>query len=80
VKCGLRGGKGVKGEKAKGWGSFYQTGDQSGWGFVTTYKKLALQVSKGFLINFARGSIKLHVHRMDVKELKQLVHNIVTLA
>jgi hypothetical protein len=26
--------------KAKGWGSYYQTGDQGGWEFVTTSKKL----------------------------------------
>ncbi len=38
----LWGGKGVK---AKGLGSCYQTGNQGGWEFVTTSKKLALQVS-----------------------------------
>jgi hypothetical protein len=48
------GGKGVKGE-VKGWGSCYQTGDQSGWEFATVSKKLALQVSRGSLF-FARGS------------------------
>jgi hypothetical protein len=36
----------VKGVKAKGWGNCYKTGDQGGWKFVTTSKKLALQVSK----------------------------------
>jgi hypothetical protein len=32
------------------WGSCYQTGDQSGWEFATMSKKLALQVSWGFLL------------------------------
>ncbi len=45
--------------KAKGQGSCYLTGDQSGWEFVTTSKKPAFQVSKGFFGAFARGSIKL---------------------
>jgi hypothetical protein len=36
--------------KSQGWGSCYQTGDQGGWEFVTTSKKLALQVSKGLLL------------------------------
>jgi hypothetical protein len=44
----------VKGVKAKGWGNFYQTRDQGGWEFVTTSKKLALQVSKDSLL-FVRG-------------------------
>ncbi len=43
-------GKGVKGVKTKGWGSCYQTGNQGGWKFVTTSKKLALQVSRGFFV------------------------------
>jgi hypothetical protein len=41
----------VKGVKAKGRGSCYQTGDQGGWEFVTTSKKLALQVSWGSLLS-----------------------------
>ncbi len=49
------GGKGVKGAKAKGWDSCYQTRDGSGWEFITTIKKLALQVSRGSLLFFARG-------------------------
>jgi hypothetical protein len=46
--------KGVKGVKANGLGSCYQTGDQGGWEFVTTSKKLAPQVSGDSLL-FARG-------------------------
>jgi hypothetical protein len=46
----LWGEKGVKGVKAKGWGSCYQTGDQGGWEFVTMSKKLALQVSKAGIL------------------------------
>jgi hypothetical protein len=42
---------GETGKKPKGWGSCYQTGDQGGWEFVTTSKKLALQVSKTRLIH-----------------------------
>jgi hypothetical protein len=48
----------VKGVKAKGWGTCYHTGDQGGWEFVTTSKKLAHQVSRDFFC-FARGSMKL---------------------
>jgi hypothetical protein len=45
----------VKGAKAKGWDSCYQTGDQGGWEFLTTSKKLALQVSNvGFFIDARR--------------------------
>jgi hypothetical protein len=44
----------VEGARAKGWGSCYQTGDQSGWEFATMSKKLALQVSWGFLF-FCKG-------------------------
>jgi hypothetical protein len=44
--------KGVKGVKTNGWGSCYQTGDQGGWEFVTTSKKLALQVSGCSLLSF----------------------------
>jgi hypothetical protein len=49
--------KGVKGVKAKGCGSCYQTREQGGWGFVTTSKKLALQVSNagGYIVD-AGGS------------------------
>ncbi len=43
-----------EGAKAKVWGSCYQTGDQSGWEFATMSKKLALQVSWGSLLFFAR--------------------------
>jgi hypothetical protein len=53
--------------KSQGWGRCYQTGDQGGWEFVTVNKKLALQVSKGFLIVFARGVIKLLVHYVDIE-------------
>jgi hypothetical protein len=45
-------------EQAKGWGSFYQTGDKGGWELVTMSKKLARQVSR-VLCCFARGSIEL---------------------
>ncbi len=38
-------------DKSQGWGSCYQTG--------TLSKKLALQVSRGFLNVFSRSSIKL---------------------
>jgi hypothetical protein len=34
-----RGEKGVKGAKAKGWISFWQTIDRGGWEFVTTSKE-----------------------------------------
>jgi hypothetical protein len=34
-----RGEKGVKGVKAKGWVSFWQTIDRGGWEFVTTSKE-----------------------------------------
>jgi hypothetical protein len=34
-----RGEKGVKGAKAKGWVSFWQTIDRGGWEFVTTSKE-----------------------------------------
>jgi hypothetical protein len=44
--CELYDEKGVKGVKAKGWDSCYQPVDQGAWEFVTTSKKLALQVSK----------------------------------
>jgi hypothetical protein len=44
----LWGGKGIK---AKGWGSCYW----AGWEFVTTSKKLALQVSKAGFFAGARG-------------------------
>jgi hypothetical protein len=37
--------------KSRGWGSCYQTGDRSGLEFVTTSKKLALQVSRGSLLS-----------------------------
>jgi hypothetical protein len=40
--------------KAKGWGICYQTGDQSGWEFVTMSKKLALKASRGSLL-FLQG-------------------------
>jgi hypothetical protein len=43
--------------KSQGWGSCYQTEDQGGWEFVTTSKKLAFQVNRGFLIVFSSGSI-----------------------
>jgi hypothetical protein len=45
-----------RGERArvKGWGSCYQTGDQSGWEFATMSKKLAFQVSWGSLL-FLQG-------------------------
>jgi hypothetical protein len=36
----------VKGVKAKGWDSCYQKRDQGVWEFITTNKKLDLQVSK----------------------------------
>ncbi len=39
--------EGMRGEKAKGWGSCYQTGDRSEWEFATMSKKLALQVIGG---------------------------------
>ncbi len=52
--CGLRGGKGVKVVKTKGWGSCCQTGNQGGGKFVTMSKKLALQVSRGSLL-FLQG-------------------------
>jgi hypothetical protein len=37
----------VKGARVKGWGSFWQAGDQSGWEFATMSRKLALQESRG---------------------------------
>ncbi len=52
---GRNGAKQVKALKAKGWVSCYQTGDRGGWKFVTTSKKLAIQVSRDSLL-FARGS------------------------
>jgi hypothetical protein len=55
--------------KSQGWSSCYQTGDQGGWKFVTMSKKLALQVSRGFLIVFARCAIKLLVHYVDTEYL-----------
>jgi hypothetical protein len=65
----MRGGKGLKGVKAKGWGSCYQNGDQGGWEFVTTSKKLALQVSGGSL-SFARGfDERLLVHCVNIEYL-----------
>jgi hypothetical protein len=54
VNSVLRDGKGVKGARVKGWGIYYQTGDQSGWEFTTMSKKLALQVSWGSLL-FLQG-------------------------
>jgi hypothetical protein len=45
MSCELRGEKGVRGVKAKGWGSCWQTRDKGGWEFVTTSKKLVLEVS-----------------------------------
>ncbi len=36
-------------------GSCYQTGSPGGWEFITTSKKLALQVTRGPLLFFARG-------------------------
>jgi hypothetical protein len=60
-------GEKVKGVKAKGWGSCCQTADQGGWEFVTTSKKLALQVSGDFLV-FAGGfEEKLAVHCVNIK-------------
>jgi hypothetical protein len=57
----------VKGVKAKGWASCYQTGDQGGWEFVTTSKKLALRVSNVGILD-ARGiNERLFVHCVDIK-------------
>jgi hypothetical protein len=55
--------------KTKGRGSCYQIGEQGGWEFVTTSKKLALQVSGGSLLFFARGLIKFFVHCVNIKYL-----------
>jgi hypothetical protein len=55
--------------KAKGWGSCYRTGDQGGWEFAATSKKLALQVSWGSLLSSARGLIKMLVHCVNIKYL-----------
>ncbi len=54
--------------KSQGWDSCYQTEDQGGWEFVTTSKKLALQVSRGPIV-FCKGSIKLLVHCVNIKYL-----------
>jgi hypothetical protein len=59
----------VKGVKTKGWSSCYQTGSQGGWEFVTTRKKLALQVSMGFFVVFVRGSERLPVYCVNIKYL-----------
>jgi hypothetical protein len=61
-------GKGVKGGKSQGWGSCYQTGDQGGWEFITTSKKLALQVSRGSF-SFLKGLDKVAVHCVNIKYL-----------
>jgi hypothetical protein len=45
----------VKGAKAKRWDICYQTRDQCGWEFITTSKKLALQVNKVGILFDARG-------------------------
>jgi hypothetical protein len=59
---------GVKGVKAKGWGSCYQTGDQGGWEVVTTSRKLAIQVVKqGFFIDARDCNKGLLVHRVNIK-------------
>ncbi len=64
---GLERGERVKGVKAKGWGSCYHTGDQGGWDFVTTSKKLVLQLSGDSLL-FARGfDERLIVHCVNIK-------------
>jgi hypothetical protein len=65
-------GKGVKGARAKGWGSCYQTGDQGGWEFffffVAMSRKLAFQVSRGSLLLF-KGFKKLLVYCVKIKYL-----------
>jgi hypothetical protein len=48
-------GRGERG-KSQGVGSRYQTRDQSGWEFAPMSKKLAFQVSRGFLL-FCKGYI-----------------------
>ncbi len=58
----------MKGLKAKGQGSCYQPGDQGGWEFVTTSKKLALKVSKGSLL-LCKGFRKLFVYCVNIKYL-----------
>ncbi len=62
-------GKGVKGARAKGWGSCYQTGDQGGWEFVAMSRKLAFQVSRGSLLLF-KGFEKLLVYCVNIKYLQ----------
>jgi hypothetical protein len=61
-------GKGVKGGMSQGWGSCYQTRDLGGWDFVTTSRKLALQVSRG-LFSFIKGFNKITVHFVNIKYL-----------
>ncbi len=49
----------MKGVKAKGWGSCYQTRDKGGWGFVTMSIKLALQVTNMGLLFLAKVFLSL---------------------
>jgi hypothetical protein len=57
-----------RGERGKnqGRGSCYQTGDQGGWEFATTSKKLALQISRGSSL---KGFDKIAVHCVNIKYL-----------
>ncbi len=75
MKCGLRGGKGVKGVKAKGWGSWYQTGDQGGLIFVTTSKELAHQVSRDSLL-LCKGFDKVVVQSLNIKYLYEYKYDL----
>jgi hypothetical protein len=43
-------GKGLKEVRVKGWGSYYQARDRSGWEFATMSRILALQVSQGSIL------------------------------
>jgi hypothetical protein len=48
--------RGDRSESHKGWGSCSQTWDHGRWGFVTTSRNLALQVSNARLLGWNRGS------------------------
>ncbi len=59
--------RGERGKSQGGGSSCYPTGDQSGWEFITTSKKLAFQVSGNSLL-FARGfNERLLVHCVNIK-------------
>ncbi len=44
----------MSGVKAKGWDSWWQTRDKSGWVFITTSKE-AGSLKRGCFVAFARG-------------------------